>query len=332
MFSSTEMNITYPGYNQTSSNSHKKEGLTQPAIIGLAIGLFMVVVIVIAILYVCWRKRQNLQATKRLTSPLHSRFGATNITSPNDGAYGNPYTAPRVKISQPNSHSPQPFLEKPAMVRQPSNSRSHTPVPTWPNTEPQKSTHLPLYSAAAIPTHPAYISVPDPVPESPCTSIASSNNFPMRSYSSSQNSPHEILIAPPPNNNTNPAPAPRSERVPPALKVSAPETQTNLAIRNGSPSPPYIQRIDTRVPSRSFSRNQSSLRSAGGHMGLGNAFTSQSSPIISNPIVSHGHRFDFELAERERRDREMREQGGRRRKADLTPESAESEEQWPGSY
>jgi len=52
---------------------------------------------------------------------------------------------------------------------------------------------------------------------------------------------------------------------------------------------------------------------------------------ISGPMIQHGGRFDFDFTEREMQERE--EAMGRARKhPDATPSSAESAEQWPGTY
>jgi hypothetical protein len=53
-------------------------------------------------------------------------------------------------------------------------------------------------------------------------------------------------------------------------------------------------------------------------------------------LVRHAGRFDFELAEKERREKETREGMVQQAKdlnlSDETHVSAESPEQWPGSY
>lgn len=55
--------------------------------------------------------------------------------------------------------------------------------------------------------------------------------------------------------------------------------------------------------------------------------------VISGPMIKHGGRFEAGLDERE----EVSGAGGRAgnraaKRADATPSSAESEEQWPGVY
>jgi hypothetical protein len=52
-------------------------------------------------------------------------------------------------------------------------------------------------------------------------------------------------------------------------------------------------------------------------------------------MIKHGGRFDFELAERERMEKtrmEGKTEVKKAKKEDATPISAQSEEQWPGSY
>ena len=67
--------------------------------------------------------------------------------------------------------------------------------------------------------------------------------------------------------------------------------------------------------------------------------TSMDVPVsISGPMIKHGGRFDFELAERERLEKQGRDQQesrlGRHEGPvdERSPESAVSQEQWPGSY
>jgi len=326
VFSSSVVNATYPGYSQ-SNTSHKK-GLSHEAIIGLAIGLTTVVAIIVSIVIVCFRKHRHLLRMQRLSSPLDSRFGAKNITSPNSGSYGNPYTRPTVKISQPfdadslSSKERQVLgIERPSAKRDSSNSRTQGSANGWSDESSQRSNQLPPYTGPGIPIHQAYI--PEPVPESPVTSIASSNNWEMSTYSSPEPTPKNIpQVLPPslPQNQYSPAP-PISQQQP-SLKAPT----RNSRSQSGQPSPPYVQRIETRLPPRS----QVTLRSAAG---IGSTLTSQKSPTESSgPSTGLDRRLDFELAERERRDRGVREKFSRRKKADLTPESAESQEQWPGAY
>jgi hypothetical protein len=68
-------------------------------------------------------------------------------------------------------------------------------------------------------------------------------------------------------------------------------------------------------------------------MGIGNVNASMEVPVkISGPIVRHGGRFDFELAERERRDREGNGSILLEKRKKEADESSDGEEQWPGAY
>ena len=82
VFSTTIVTITYPGYNQMTSGVNKKS-LSQNGIIGIAVGITVAAIIAIAILFVRYRKRHDMNRMRRLTSPLDTRFGAKNITGSN---------------------------------------------------------------------------------------------------------------------------------------------------------------------------------------------------------------------------------------------------------
>ena len=191
------------------------------------------------------------------------------------------------------------------------------------NTAPYKETHLPPYSELEMPTHQAY--VPDAICESPVISIDSSGTIRMSTYSSPHQSPRNNLVPPPPLINV-PGDGTGSKPVQThSSQVEAP------IIRGGTPSPPYV-RVDTQIPSRTLNRTDSSRRNTS-RVGIGNALASNISPIgVHGSAAGPRERFDFELAERERREKYFQEQRARRKKADMTPESAERQEQWPGSY
>lgn len=260
-----------------------------------------------------------------LTSPLDSRFGAKNITSPNSGAYGNPYTGPSIKISHPFNQPSFPGeeqqalrFERPNATRQASISKSIGSPSLSSDGSYYKTPPLPPYSASGIPTHQAYI--PTAVPESPATTIDSSNNYQLSDYSTPKVSPSNLPPQQQPNNFSQTRPYSPPSRLSPSQTHSSPE-----------PSPPYVRPFNTQVPARSFSRQ--TQRTVVG-LGLGSAITSQSPPVDANSQAGgHNRRFDFEIAARERRDNDLRNPKSKRRKAvEVTPDSAESEEQWPGSY
>ena len=322
IFSQTPVNITYPGDN----HDKKRSGLSKGGIIGISVSAAVFLLMLSAALFVCYRKYRDGNRMTKLKSPLDSRFGAQNITSPNSGAYGNPYAAPAVKLSPPFDVSSLSVKERQLLgLQQPVGSRhisspSYPPPKAWEGTTQQPNNNLPPYSPPGMPFHQAYIpNVPATVPESPVTSIASSGTY--------QNSPHH---------SPNPSPTYVPSSVP-----SATSHQGSASLPNHvspritpQPSPSQVDSIQTRLEPRSHSR-ASARRVITKFTGMGssNTTTGFSSPVqISAPIVGHGPRFDYELREQDERD-----PYGRRRRPETpnrieTPQSAESEEQWPGSY
>jgi len=333
VFSKTTVNITYPGDN----HEKKRKGLSQAGIIGISISAALFLLMLAAALFVCYRKHRDRNRMSRLKSPLDSRFGAPNITSPNIGAYGNPYAAPAVSPPQPFDQSSLSVKERQVMgLQKPVGSRhisspSYPTPKSWEGTSQPTNNHLPPYSPPGMPTHQAYIpNGPAMVPESPVTSIASSGTY--------QNSPYS---SPRPSPRYNPATTPsiqssRGTPLSPAQPLGSPQnrdsvpSQTPYAPSQTSPQPPptQLQSIQTRLEPRSNPRASArrvitKFTSTGGS----NTTTGFSSPVqISAPMATHGPRFEHELHEQHERD-----QHGRRRKPE-TPQSAESEEQWPGSY
>lgn len=89
VFNINPVNITAPIVAPpTSTSSHKK--LSQSAIIGIAIGGGVLLVILAAMLFVCIRKRMARRKNARLKSRLDGRYGAETITVPVHGAYIDP--------------------------------------------------------------------------------------------------------------------------------------------------------------------------------------------------------------------------------------------------
>ncbi|CAD6439689.1 4bce7d26-6c51-44d3-9306-fb2451ef50d0 [Sclerotinia trifoliorum] len=79
------------GYNTTvSSSSTSKKGLSKNTIIGISIGLCILLLITIFIIFILWRKSMSLKRQRNGHSSLDERYGALNITAPNEGAFGNP--------------------------------------------------------------------------------------------------------------------------------------------------------------------------------------------------------------------------------------------------
>lgn len=392
IFSSTLINITFPGDNPSSSanNTSKKNGLTEGAIIGIVVGLVVLAIFAIALLFICYRKRRYNKSIKRLTSPLDPRFGSKNISSPNSGAYGNPYASPPTEASQkfdPSALSAKELqaleLQIPNFSKQYPNARvSSEEDGSWQDAHAHlEATQGALPSYAIIPIHQAYIPATH-APVSPATSTNTSNTYQMSSYPSSRSSPNMI---PPPAAAPTPAPAPAPvlpragiKAIPPPIRVPQPRTQTTPQQVQPAHFPPQQQQEETsqvarptlhsqqaaihppvRYPAmaetrpasvansiagtwnraRSMSRNgrnRSTSRNGGRNRstsrnGFRDTYASMDVPVrISGPMIRHGGRFDFDFDENERMEKEGMEGG--RSKADATPSSAESEEQWPGLY
>jgi len=333
VLSTTPVNITYPG--DTGDPRHKK-GLSQGGIIGISVTAGVFLLIAAAALFICFRKHVDRKRIKGLQSPLDARFGANNITTPSNGAYGNPYASPPIIVSQPYDPSALSVKERQVLgLQRPVSSRnfskpSSPPSKNWEGTKQKPSDiQLPPYSPPGMPAHQAYIPTPMPttVPESPVTSIASSNGTDQDSisaYSTPTTSPKYM-----------PPPPPRSvqDQRSPALysinnELSPPLAHNQFNSPRASPQPPPI---NTQLPPRSHSRAGSTRNLITKLAGGSNTTTGFSPVQISAPLVNHGRRFDFET-DPEQREQDQQVPQGRRRRADMTPESAGSEEQWPGSY
>lgn len=321
------MNITFPGYNQESTNS-KKKGLAQPAIIGIAVGGAIILAIVTTVIFVYCRKRRD-RTRRLLISPLDPRYGAKNITSPTDGAYGNPYADSPLKVTEPfhlstlSSKERQVLgLDRPAIPNNASITKSQaSSSPVSPDADYIRDAgwHLPPYSASR---GQAYI--PEYDAGSRVTSIDSSNTFQMSTYSTPQASPTRSI--PPP-----PVHVPTGDRTFLPIQIQASNIPAVTSIRTrADPSPSYVPQGEARSPSRSILRSESGRITA--QVGVGNANASTISPVDGGAKNNNGRRIDS--AETGRRERDLMEQKSRwrRRRADVTPESNQEEEQWPGIY
>ncbi|KAM0158915.1 hypothetical protein ACHAPG_003851 [Botrytis cinerea] len=95
VFSPYTITETSPGksYNTTvSSTAASKKGLSKNTIIGISVGLGIPLLIALFIIYNLWRKSVDLKRGRDRNTSLDERYGALNITAPNEGAFGNPYT------------------------------------------------------------------------------------------------------------------------------------------------------------------------------------------------------------------------------------------------
>jgi hypothetical protein len=411
IFSSSPINITFPGDNpEASSSAHKKNRLSEGAIIGIVAGTVVFGVCVIAGSFICYRKFRHNRSMRQLRSPLDSRFGSKTISSPNSGAYSNPHVTPPKESPQSFDTSALSQKELKALGLQIPNFSKQHPNSTVPSEEDRtwqdsrahfEATHnttqnqLPAYST--IPAHQAYI--PSAFGSVPSTDT--NNTFRMSLIPPSRTSPsmRPPAAAPAPALAPAPAPAPPKptiKSIPPPINIPQPRAQTapqrvpQIAIphsRNQS-IPQQVQPVQVTAPrqqeetsqvarptlhsqqaavhhniaypamlenlplsrtnsiagawarARSTSRNgrnRSTSRNGGRNRstsrnGFLDTVASMDVPvIISGPMIKHGGRFDSDFTEEGWREREQGKAGSRKR-ADATPSSAESEEQWPGAY
>ncbi|KAF7875027.1 hypothetical protein EAF04_002199 [Stromatinia cepivora] len=93
VFSQHIITETSPGksYNTTVPTTSKK-GLSKNTIIGISVGLGILLLVTIFIICIIWRKSISLKRRRNDDSSLDERYGALNITAPNEGAFGNPQT------------------------------------------------------------------------------------------------------------------------------------------------------------------------------------------------------------------------------------------------
>ena len=335
IFSKVPVNITYPG----DDHEQKRNGLSKGGIIGISVSAAVFVLMLSAALFVCYRKKIDGRRTKKLKSPLDPRFGAHNITSPNTGAYGNPYTVPAGKESPPFDVSSLSVKERQVLGLQQSVGPGHistqsNPHPkTWESTTLPSNSHLPPYSPPGMPTHQAYIpNFPAMAPESPVTSIASSGTYQISPYPSPKTSPTHIPESTPSTGYHHGA----SKSPPQSVAFPSPPSQTPYTSPRTLSPPPSAQTpsIRTRIESRSNSR-ASARRVITKFTGTGGVNTSKnvSTPVeISAPIINYGPRFEYELREQQESDYYGRRKVPETPNKIQTPQSAESQEQWPGSY
>jgi hypothetical protein len=343
------VNITYPGYTQpkvAGTSSKRKGGLSQGAVIGIAVAAVVLVLIAIAVLFICFRKRRHNKGMKGLSSPLHARFGAADITSPVDGAYGNPYSVPQVHAIQP--FDPTAFSKKELTVLKDAQEvlAKHQPgtPPFNSNWQNALATSVPVYSGPAIPTHQAYIpGHSGPVSPANTADSMETESTNLKSYASSKSSPktatHTAKAIPPPIHVPKSThPVPQQIPQPSTAQLRSEEEMENARIYNNRGRDSQLPSGADALPaSRSHSRAESYKRGTvrTSRQGLSNTNASAETPIISaGSAFWQGGRFDFELAERERHDREQLAdpKNTQRKNQNATPVSAGSEEMWPGSY
>lgn len=132
---------------------------------------------------------------KKLSSPFDSRFGSASISSPNEGAYGNPYASPPTQTSQTfnpsTTFSPKELtamgMEMPNFLKPDPNSHAIAEQ-GWHDTHAHfEATQKQMPTYTVIPTHQAYIPS-SRVPISPVDSSNTSQTYQVSAYAPSQSS------------------------------------------------------------------------------------------------------------------------------------------------
>ena len=174
VFSNKEIAATFSGDNTNKPATTGTRQLSRTAIIGISVGVCGLLIVVLANLYLI-SQRRRLKHVKGLNSKFDERFGAPNITSPNAGAFGNPYASPAAHAAPiqyvAGGHSRNGSYDQGFSKRKGSwqgqNLQLHPTVMSPPQ--------------CRMPTHQAY------VPKSPAESH--STQFSMSPYPSARNSP-----------------------------------------------------------------------------------------------------------------------------------------------
>jgi len=365
LFSKSQVKMTSAS---STPDKKDKDGLSQGAIIGIAIAGVVVLLISIAVAFICMRKRRTAKRLKQLQSPLDERFGAENITAPHHGAYSSPQTSPPLKEEEHVQMSRAPKVRNFSLLRQlPQRAGEWQGTAVQPSPHSTHSSSPPLYSPPrtnreSIPAHHAYIP-PEYTPPS-------------------RNSTSPLYFPPPPSppqQPPQPVPATHPQRTPPPVSLDAtvrntlpsgPRASVARNMSNASnvlpagpgasvgrnpsnastslPGPPPLPGSHSRnassastalpsAPPAAVSRNTSTAsRLQTQNLGLRRGFVP--SPVqISGPIVKVGNRFESEEQARKNRERLYKEGIGGSRSRDKegerpSPESDTSEEMWPGSY
>lgn len=295
--------------------------LTRGAITGIVVAGIVVLLITAACAFICTKKRQNRARLAQLQSPLHSRFGAENISAPSDGAWTSPDSPPMRGMYKEAEVTPPYTKESFQMTSAPvmRNFSFSRPRPEVRSPEPQSERTngpSPKYTPSAgqtahesFPTHQAYI--------------------PQHTQTRNTVSPQPLFSHPPPQGIPNPHP----QRFTPSPSSGGSTTPPFPPPPPGPPPP-----ASTRVSNNTVGLQPSDPR---GRQTLGLQ--------ISAPVVRVGPRFESEDEARKARERLYRQglgatqssgqtgQGNNTssltdRRSIATPSSAVSEELWPGRY
>ncbi|KAE8451889.1 hypothetical protein EG329_002730 [Mollisiaceae sp. DMI_Dod_QoI] len=237
LFSNTQVAIITPVSSQApTAKSHKS--LSEGAIIGIVVGAVVLIIIFIAIGFICLKKRRNASRLQKLRSPLDERFGAENITAPNKGAFSSPQTSPSL-------HKDSIQMMQAPKVRNFSFSRPSPPqrAGEWTGVSP---TATPSTTFSSSP--PGYDQSPSP-PNSGRSSIPAHHAYIPPEYTPpSRNSMSPLYVPPPP-----------PQQPPHAMPASYPQRSPSASIRTTgtgagtgatpTTSPAYIHRSSPSVSS-----------------------------------------------------------------------------------
>ncbi|KAH7321654.1 hypothetical protein BKA65DRAFT_512689 [Rhexocercosporidium sp. MPI-PUGE-AT-0058] len=324
VFTKDEVTITFP---QNPGPNKKHKSLSTGAIIGTAVGCGILLLIVLAIIFICLRKRRNAYRLKQLQSPLHERFGAENITAPTSGAFSSPQTSPPLKReSVQMTISPQvrnfSYSRHQSQMTRDWQGHSAGTSPAFSSSPPSYSPPISITAQDSLPAHHAYIP-PEYTP-------------------SSRHSTSPLFVPPPP---PAPPPQPSPQQVPRPVPASYPQRSpsqrmTGRTTLTAAPHPSMFRHernaSDTvsSVPLPPLARNMSSAsRLQTTNLGARRGFA-------PSPVVTGVKPTETEDS-RKSRERLYREGlGGTRAHGPETPiperpspeSEAGSEELWPGSY
>ncbi|RFU33923.1 hypothetical protein B7463_g2448, partial [Scytalidium lignicola] len=364
LFATTPVNATFPGDN----GSHPKhKGLAQGAIIGIVVGSVAAVIICSVIFFICRRKAHNRKNMKQLRSPLDPRFGAPNITAPNDGSFTTPSTSPGFVVKQYRG-SVLTTKEMDAL-----NGGYAFPEQS-PNSFIDAHAHregtLPGYSPAQIPTHQAYI--PHTGPTSPASgNLINENAYQLDTYGSPESSPKNYPGSIPTTATTSTASTPNFDLGHPPRSISrnrytksepkyspaplitpstiyrsvTPNVQTarslpgwNSTPQGTSQPPPPLPPTGQYTQANESANPPQTAQKVGRSISMKGIFhkpnSSKAPPlVISGPLLKVEGRFESDLGDKERWEIEGQKMEEMQHANAKTPQSAESgPEQWPGDY
>lgn len=247
VFSTTQVAITspiVPTAPSTSSGSPSAPSLSTGAKIGIIVGSIVAVLILAGIGFVCWKKRKTKRA---LTSNCDPRFGALNITSPNQGGYINRAYQISPTTRTFVTYNPQDYLESeksPGKESKPYSPSATELSPTISGSQPSS----PPYSRASIPVHHAYIPNPRQSIQPTLAGLPSSDYDRISPTGSGFSSQHSPSLA---NSRQGLPPSPHSGRDRSGSRSTSVST------------PPMTIQSATAVPSRKMSKNRARDREEG---------------------------------------------------------------------